>query len=76
MNQIKIPKAFLDVQYKSARIPGVENQSDLSLGANCQVFAYVILKEMVCRCLTTGRVSLKSSCGSVMNRNWEGLKCY
>ena len=45
MKQIIIPEAFFDVQYKSARIPGVESQSDLSLGANCQVFAYAILKE-------------------------------
>jgi cell wall-associated NlpC family hydrolase len=45
MNQIKIPKTFFDVHYKSARVPGVENQSDLSFGANCQVFAYALLKE-------------------------------
>ena len=45
MNRIKIPEAFFDVEYKSARIPGVENQSDLSFGANCQVFAYALLKE-------------------------------
>ena len=45
MNRIKIPEAFFDVEYKSARIPGVENQSDLSLDANCQVFAYALLKE-------------------------------
>ena len=40
---IKIPKAFYDVEYKADRIPGVENQSDLTLGANCQVFAYALL---------------------------------
>ena len=45
MKQIIIPEAFFDVSYKSARIPGVENQSDLSLGANCQIFAYALLKE-------------------------------
>ena len=45
MNRIKIPEAFFDVEYKSARIPRVENQSDLSLSANCQVFAYALLKE-------------------------------
>ena len=43
--QIKIPEAFYNVEYKSSRIPGVSNQSDLSLGANCQVFAYALLRE-------------------------------
>jgi hypothetical protein len=41
---INIPKAFFDVHYKTARVPGVSNQSDLSLGANCQVFAYELLR--------------------------------
>ncbi len=39
-----IPEVFYTVEYKSARIPGIENQSDLSLGANCQVFAYALLQ--------------------------------
>jgi len=42
--QVKIPNSFQNVKYQSNRIPGVENQSDLSLGANCQVFAYELLK--------------------------------
>lgn len=33
------------MHYKGARIPGVENQQDLTLGANCQVYAYELLKE-------------------------------
>jgi len=45
MNRIKIPEEFYNVEYASARVPGVENQSDLSLGANCQVFAYALLEE-------------------------------
>lgn len=44
MNRIKIPEAFYDVEYKADRIPAVENQSALALGANCQVFAYALLK--------------------------------
>ena len=43
--QIKIPASFYDVEYRSDRIPGIDNQSDLKLGANCQVFAYALLKE-------------------------------
>lgn len=41
---IHIPNNFLTVKYKGARIPGVENQADLTLGANCQVFAYELLR--------------------------------
>ena len=40
----KIPRRFIDVQYDSLRIPGVKNQSDLTLGANCQVYAYELLQ--------------------------------
>jgi len=39
-----IPDYFFEVQYNTKRIPGVEDQSDLSLGANCQVFAYELLR--------------------------------
>lgn len=42
---IIIPNRFFEVKYISARIPGCENQSVLSLGANCQVFAYELLRE-------------------------------
>mgnify|MGYP000315444279 CR=1 FL=1 len=45
MNQVIIPKAFYNVKYKTERFPGVENQSDLTFGANCQLFAYALLKE-------------------------------
>ena len=41
---MKIPDCFLTVKYVGARTPGVENQSDLKLGANCQVFAYELLR--------------------------------
>lgn len=41
---IHIPEKFLTVKYVGARIPSVENQADLSLGANCQVFAYELLR--------------------------------
>ena len=44
MKTLYIPKHFYQVKYVGARIPGVKNQSDLSLGANCQVFAYELLK--------------------------------
>lgn len=40
----QIPKAFVDVQYNAKRIPSVENASDLSLGANCQLYAYELLR--------------------------------
>ncbi len=42
-NEIEIPNKFKEVEYNELRIPGVKNQSDLSLGANCQVFAYELL---------------------------------
>jgi len=45
MSQVKVPDAFWTIPYCTDRIPGVANQSDLSLGANCQVFAYAVLKE-------------------------------
>ena len=40
---IEVPKSFMDVSYESSRIPGVENQADLTLGANCQVYIYALL---------------------------------
>ena len=43
-NHIKIPKIFFEVQYNSSRIPNIKDQSDLTLGANCQVFAFELLK--------------------------------
>ena len=42
---VNIPNRFFEVKYVSARVPGCENQSVLSLGANCQVFAYELLRE-------------------------------
>jgi cell wall-associated NlpC family hydrolase len=41
---IVIPEGFFEVEYQSSRIPGVAEQSDLSLGANCQLFAYALLR--------------------------------
>ena len=41
---INIPDLFFEVIYRGSRIPNVENQRDLSLGANCQVFAYELLR--------------------------------
>ena len=41
---ITIPDIFYKIEYNSARIPGIDNQSDLSQGANCQVFAYELLR--------------------------------
>lgn len=39
-----IPQVYYQVHYNSKRIPGVKQQENLSLGANCQVFAYAVLK--------------------------------
>lgn len=41
---ITIPARFFNVSYVSRRIPGVDSPSDLSLGANCQLFAYELLR--------------------------------
>jgi hypothetical protein len=41
---VNIIQELLEVRYESSRIPGIDNQSNLSLGANCQVFAYEFLK--------------------------------
>lgn len=42
---ITIPERFFNVQYVSSRIPGCDYQADLGKGANCQVFAYELLRE-------------------------------
>ncbi|WP_413701270.1 hypothetical protein ACLKMH_06160 [Psychromonas sp. KJ10-10] len=43
---LKIPEKFHNVKYVASRIPGVPNESDMSLGANCQVFAYNLLRAL------------------------------
>ncbi len=40
-----IPDRFKNVRYVSSRIPGCKDDSDLTLGANCQVFAYNLLRD-------------------------------
>lgn len=40
----EIPPAFINVHYDGQRIPNVENQADLTLGANCQLYAYELLR--------------------------------
>ena len=40
---ITIPAHFLTVCYNAAIHPGVAHPTDLSTGANCQVFAYALL---------------------------------
>ena len=44
MLTLTIPAEFLTTTYDPSRTPGVANQSDLALGANCQVFAYELLR--------------------------------
>lgn len=39
-----LPETFRQVHYAGKRIPGVENEDDLTLGANCQVYAYALLR--------------------------------
>lgn len=41
---VNIPPVFYEVNYRSEIIPGIENPSDLALGANCQLFAYQLLR--------------------------------
>jgi len=41
---VNITLDLLNAKYNSSRIPGVDNQSNLILGANCQVFAYEFLR--------------------------------
>ena len=43
--EMDIPDRFKNVRYVSSRIPGCKDDSDLTLGANCQVFAYNLLKD-------------------------------
>ncbi len=40
-----LPTRFQNVTYRGKRIPGVAQASDLSLGANCQLYAFEFLKE-------------------------------
>lgn len=42
--KINITLDLLNVKYNPSRIPGIDNQLNLSLGANCQVFAYEFLR--------------------------------
>jgi hypothetical protein len=44
-DKIIIPERFKNIKYKSSRIPGVKDQENLLLGANCQVYIYEFLKE-------------------------------
>jgi len=45
MDTMEIPDRFKNVKYVASRIPGAENEFDLTLGANCQVFAYNFLRD-------------------------------
>lgn len=40
---IPIPPQFRKIEYQASRIPGLVDQPDLSLGANCQLYAYELL---------------------------------
>ncbi|KQN70091.1 NlpC/P60 family protein [Devosia sp. Leaf64] len=42
--RIHVPARFLTIPYNGAIHPGVDHPTDLSTGANCQVFAYAVLK--------------------------------
>lgn len=42
-SKLTIPTHFLTVPYNAAIYPGVVHPTDLSAGANCQVFAYALL---------------------------------
>lgn len=39
-----LPAALLDVSYAGARHPGATNPGDLTGGANCQLYAYAVLR--------------------------------
>ena len=41
---LDLPPRFLAVRYDAARIPGCDRPHDLSRGANCQVFAFEVLR--------------------------------
>ncbi len=43
---LSLPARFQSVAYRASRIPGVSNAADLSLGANCQLYAYQLLASM------------------------------
>lgn len=43
---VRVPPHFEDVRYVSDRIPGVADDDDLTLGANCQLFAYCLLRQL------------------------------
>jgi len=43
--EMDIPDRFKNVRYVSSRIPGCKDDSDLTLGANCQIFAYNLLRD-------------------------------
>ena len=40
----EIPAKFINVHYNSQRIPEVADPSNLALGANCQLYAYELLR--------------------------------
>ncbi len=43
---LNVPKPFMTVRYNGARYPGATSgaDTDLSTGANCQLFAYALLR--------------------------------
>lgn len=41
---IDVPMHLLAIPYNGSICPGVDHPADLSTGANCQVFAYALLK--------------------------------
>ena len=41
---IRIPKSFLNVRYNGAKFPGAAGDPGLGEGANCQRFAYALLR--------------------------------
>ncbi len=43
LDQSSIPSAFWSVPYDGTRVPGDGLVPDLTLGANCQLFAYAVL---------------------------------
>lgn len=43
-NRISIPASFFDVHYVIGRIPGCDDYDDLKKGANCQLYAYTVLR--------------------------------
>jgi len=42
-SRLTLPAHFLTIRYNAAIHPGVAHPTDLSTGANCQVFAYALL---------------------------------